>query len=400
MVLILLFLCAYIVPSIALNLLQIAHIKSALTQKAVLLDSLDYKKAGNYALENLYLDTLHKLIELGLCVFWVGFGLSFFWQWLYDLGLSEMWHHIAFLLLLLLLPLFVYLPLSLYETFSIDKRYGFCKQSVGLFFIDLLKSSLLSILIGGAIFYVLLWVMDSFSLWWLGGFVLMFGVIVVANAIYPTLIAPLFNKFTPLEDKELQSRIEGLLERVGFKSSGVFVMDASKRDGRLNAYFGGIGRTKRVVLFDTLLEKISKDGLLAILGHELGHFKHKDILKNLIITSIFLFALFFLAAHLPQSFFAQASLPQESTTTLALIFLLSPVISFWFLPLMGYFSRKAEYRADAFGASLSSKRCLANALVRLINENKAFPSSHWLYICFYYSHPPLLERLRALDYEI
>ena len=177
-------------------------------------------------------------------------------------------------------------------------------------------------------------------------------------------------------------------------------MDASKRDGRLNAYFGGIGRTKRVVLFDTLLEKISKDGLLAILGHELGHFKHKDILKNLATTGVFLFALFFLAAHLPESFFAQASLPQESTTTLALIFLLSSVISFWFLPLVGYFSRKAEYRADAFGATLSSKQCLANALVRLINENKSFPSSHWLYICFYYSHPPLLERLRVLDYEI
>lgn len=400
MVLILLFLCAYIVPSIVLNLLQITHIKSALTQKAVLLDSLDYKKAGNYALENLWLDTFHKLIELGLFVFWVGFGLAFFWQWLQELGLSGAWHHIAFLLILLLLPLFVYLPLNLYQTFSIDKRYGFCKQSVGLFFIDLFKTSFLSIIIGGAIFYVLLWVMDSFSLWWLGGFVLMFGVVVLANAIYPTLIAPLFNRFTPLEDTELKSRIEGLLDRVGFKSSGIFVMDASKRDGRLNAYFGGIGRTKRVVLFDTLLEKISKDGLLAILGHELGHFKHRDILKNLATTSIFLFALFFLAAHLPQSFFTQASLPQESSTTLALIFLLSSVISFWFLPMVGYFSRKAEYRADAFGASLSSKQCLANALVRLINENKSFPSSHWLYICFYYSHPPLLERLRALDYEV
>ncbi|HIV48967.1 M48 family metallopeptidase [uncultured Helicobacter sp.] len=400
MVLIILFLCAYIVPSIVLNFLQITHIKSALKTKAILLDSLDYKKAGNYALENLMLDTIQKCVEFGLFVFWVVFGLSFFWQWLQEIGLNGAWHHIAFLLLLLLIPLLVTLPLSFYQTFSIDKRYGFCKQSVGLFFIDLLKTSLLSIILGGVIFYVLLWVMDSFSFWWLGGFVLMFGVVVVANAIYPTLIAPLFNKFTPLEDTELKSRIEELLDKVGFKSNGIFVMDASKRDGRLNAYFGGIGRTKRVVLFDTLLEKISKDGLLAILGHELGHFKHKDILKNLATTGVFLFALFFLAAHLPESFFAQASLPQESTTTLALIFLLSSVISFWFLPLVGYFSRKAEYRADAFGATLSSKQCLANALVRLINENKSFPSSHWLYICFYYSHPPLLERLRALDYEI
>lgn len=400
MVLILLFLCIYFLPSIALNLLQIAHIKSALNQKAILLDSLDYKKAGNYALENLRLDIVQKCVEFGLFVFWVSFGLSFFWQWLQDIGLSGYWHHIAFLLLLLLIPLFVNLPLSLYETFSIDKRYGFCKQSVGLFFVDLLKTSALSIVLGGVVFYGLLWIMDSFSFWWFGGFALMFGIVVLANAIYPTIIAPLFNKFTPLEDMELKSRIEGLLDKVGFKSSGIFVMDASKRDGRLNAYFGGIGKTKRVVLFDTLLEKISKDGLLAILGHELGHFKHKDILRNLAITGIFLFALFFLAAHIPVSFFAQVSLPQGSATTLALIFLLSSVLSFWFLPLVGYFSRKAEYRADAFGAALSSKQCLANALVRLINENKSFPSSHWLYICFYYSHPPLLERLKALDYEI
>ncbi|MFC3867588.1 M48 family metallopeptidase [Helicobacter equorum] len=400
MVLILLFVCAYIVPSIVLNFLQISHITSALNQKAILLDSLDYKKAGHYALEKLRLSIIEKIVELGLFAFWVMFGFSFFWQHLYDIGLSGVWHHIVFLLLLLLIPMFVNLPLSLYQTFSIDKRYGFCKQNVGLFFVDILKNSVLSIILGGVIFYILLWVMDTFSLWWFGGFVLMFGVVVVANVLYPTIIAPLFNTFTPLEDNELKSRIERLLDKVGFRSSGIFVMDASKRDGRLNAYFGGIGKTKRVVLFDTLLEKISKEGLLAILGHELGHFKHKDIIKNLIIVGVFLFTLFFIAAHLPTSFFTQTSLPQESSTILALMFLLSSVLSFWFLPLVGYFSRKAEYRADAFGAELSSKQCLANALIHLVNENKSFPSSHWLYIYFYYSHPPLLERLRALDYDI
>lgn len=400
MLLIALFLLLYSLPSIILALLQCTHIKKALTKEAILLDSKDYLKAGYYALANLRLGIIEKIIDAVVFCAWISFGLGALWAYLSAFGLNFYLQGVIFLLLLFLISALIKLPLSLYQTFGIDKKYGFCKQSVGLFFVDLLKSSVLGILIGGAIFYGLLWVIGNFEYWWIAGFCLVFAIVIVANAIYPTLIAPLFNKFAPLEDIELKNRIESLLSQVGFKSSGVFVMDASKRDGRLNAYFGGIGRTKRVVLFDTLLDKISKDGLLAILGHELGHFKHKDILKNIFIAGSFLFVLFFIASHFPTIFYTQSALPQNSAGTLSLLLLLEPVLSFWFLPIMGYFSRKAEYGADAFGASLSSKNHLANALVRLVNENKEFPSSHPLYIFFYYSHPPLLERLKALDYEV
>lgn len=398
MLLVSVFLLAYAIPAIILDCLQMRHIKKAITQKAILLDTKEYIKAGSYSVEKLKLNILSKITESALFAFWILFGLDFFYNDKLNM-LSGYYRDVAFVMLIVLISLLVGLPSALYETFSIDKRYGFCKQTPALFLLDTLKSSLLGLMIGGGIVFLLLWVMNNFTLWWIGGFVLLFCFIILANAIYPTLIAPMFNKFTPLQDTQLKERIESLMQKVGFQSSGIFVMDASKRDGRLNAYFGGLGNTKRVVLFDTLLEKISQDGLLAILGHELGHFKHKDIIKNIAIMGVFLFLLFFLASHLPESFFSQSHLPEQNACILALVILLSPIVSFWFMPIIGYFSRKAEYGADAFGASLISKSHLANALVRLVEENKSFPSSHSLYIFFYYSHPPLLERLKALDYE-
>lgn len=392
------FLLAYTIPAIVLECLQMRHIKKAITKKAILLDSKEYIKAGSYSIEKLKLNIVTKLTESALFAFWILFGLEFLWSNGLN-ALSGYWHDVAFIMLIMFVGGLVGLPSAFYETFSIDKRYGFCKQTPTLFMLDMLKSSLLGVIVGGGIVFLLLWVMNKFNLWWVGGFGLLFCVIILAIAIYPTLIAPMFNKFNPLQDLELKERIESLMQKVGFKSSGIFVMDASKRDGRLNAYFGGLGKTKRVVLFDTLLEKISQDGLLAILGHELGHFKHKDIPKNIAIMGVFLFLLFFLASHLPESFFTQSHLPEHNACILALAILLSPIVLFWFLPILGYFSRKAEYGADAFGASLISKSHLANALVRLVEENKSFPSSHPAYIFFYYSHPPLLERLKALDYE-
>lgn len=281
----------------------------------------------------------------------------------------------------------------------LDKRYGFSKQSNQTFVIDLLKGLGMTIVLGGAVLYLLVYTIYFFEYWWFYGALLSFVVIVLVNFLYPTWIAPLFNTFTPLKDENLQARIEGLLVSVGFKSSGIFIMDASKRDGRLNAYFGGFGKNKRVVLFDTLLDKVSSDGLIAILGHELGHFKYKDLLINLLVSGIFLFAVFFVIGQLPQSFFDELEIKKNAGNLLILLILLAPVISFWFLPVIGFFSRKAEYRADEFGSSLASKQALAEALIRLVNENKSFPSSHPAYIFFYYTHPPLLQRLKALDYE-
>ena len=203
-----------------------------------------------------------------------------------------------------------------------------------------------------------------------------------------------------LKDKELESKINNLLEQVGFKSSGVFCVDASKRDNRLNAYFGGLGSTKRVVLFDTLIAKLSHNELLAVLGHELGHFKNGDIIKNIGIMGVVLFLFFAIFGNLPDNIFISLALNKEAFSIIILFLIFSPILSFFLMPLISYISRHNEYAADEFGSNLASKDDLISALLKLANENKSFPLSHKIYIFFYYSHPPLTERFKELGYDV
>lgn len=390
----------FFVPSLVLNFLQYRHIESALRKKEVLLSAKAYQEAGEYALKKLGLDILQDFLGVLLFAFWVCCGFE--WLNAYTPSFSDLKLSSSVLLVLefLILTQIVFLPFKYHREMVLDKEFGFSKQSNYLFFMDFFKGVLLSIIFGGMALFVLMCIMERVELWWVWGAVFVFAVMILINFAYPTWIAPLFNTFSPLQDECLQQKIESSLEQVGFKSNGIFVMDASKRDGRLNAYFGGFGKNKRVVLFDTLLEKISCEGLIAILGHELGHFKHKDLIFNLLIQGLFLFFIFFIAGHLPKELFDGLELERDPGNLLNFLILIAPVVSFWFLPLVGYFSRRAEFRADAFGASLSSKRTLAEALLRLVNESKSFPSSHPWYIFFHFTHPPLLERLKALDYEV
>lgn len=390
----------YTLPNIILAYLQSKHIKLTLTKEPVILSPGDYKEAGEYSLEKLKLSVISSLIDMVMFLLWVFVGLI----WLQDIsdsfGLGNNLTSLIYILGFLLINFVVSLPLGYYSQMVLDEKYGFNKTTLGLYIKDLLKSFLMLMIIGGIVIFLILQIMEYFSYWWFYGFCLVFAIAILANVLYPILIAPIFNKFTPLEDLNLAQKIESMMTKVGFKSSGIFVMDASKRDGRLNAYFGGLGKSKRVVLFDTLLEKVSQDGLLAILGHELGHFKHKDILKNIFIMGVLLFVLFFIAGNLPTSIFEDLGVLPSSALTIVFLLLISPVVSFWAMPIIGYFSRKAEYHADEYGAALTNQRCLAEALIRLVNENKSFPCSHPAYIFFYYSHPPLLERLKALDYHM
>ena len=393
-----LFICLYALPSIILAFLQIKHIKLELQKPAILLESQDYKQAGDYAIASLRLNILTHLFEILTFSLWAIFGLHFLSLWLEStLGaFSPLWREIALVLGFVIIGSIIEMPFSIYKTFFLDKKFGFSKQTPSLFIIDTLKSLALSVVIGGIIVCLLVFIIENVALWWFVGFLAFLGVVILANLIYPTLIAPLFNKFTPLNDENLKSRIESLMNTIGFKSNGIFVIDASRRDGRLNAYFGGLGKSKRVVLFDTLLDKISADGLIAILGHELGHFKHKDVLFNLFLSACVLFALFFIAGNLPSILFSALGLENNHATSLTILLLIAPIVSFWVMPLIGYFSRKAEYRADSYSVSLTNARVLKEALIRLVNENKTFPYSPPAYIFFHYTHPPLLERLKAL----
>jgi len=255
------------------------------------------------------------------------------------------------------------------------------------------------IIIGGGLFALLSWIVVSYESWWLWGFILLFSIAIIVNIIYPTIIAPIFNKFNPLEEGELRDAIVSLMESAGLKSDGIFVMDASKRDSRLNAYFGGLGKSKRVVLFDTLIAKLNRDELLAVLGHELGHFSHGDIWKNIALMGGLLFVSFFLLGHLPDELFTTMGTIPNAGVKIAMMILLLPVISFIFTPVMSFVSRHNEYAADEFGSQMGGRENLISALMKLVTENKSFPKSHPLVIFFYYTHPPIIERLKELGYD-
>jgi STE24 endopeptidase len=221
--------------------------------------------------------------------------------------------------------------------------------------------------------------------------------------LYPAFRATFFDKLTPLSDEDLDEKIKELMEKTGFVSSGVFVSDASKRDARLNAYFGGFGKAKRVVLFDTLIEKLTTKELLAVLGHELGHFAHGDIYKNIGLVGFMLFAMFGIFGNLPEGLYLEMGLSSEPYVVMILLMLFMPVLGFVMMPIMGIVSRHNEYAADKMGSELggpSGAIELANALRKLVTENKSFPLSHPLYIFFHYTHPPVIERLKELGVDI
>lgn len=388
---------AYILLKIYISTMQIGYVDKAKNETPVLMTPGDYVKAGRYSIAKERLGMIETLIDYALLLLWIGIGLAWLDGWLMPLfEAGSIWLSVTFLLLFLFINQLASLPVQIYTTFVLDKRYGFSNMTPGLFLADLLKGLVMTILFGGIVIAAIVWIIQSYDSWWLYGFGLLFALMIAINALYPTLIAPLFNKFRPLEDAGLMQKIESLLAQVGFKSSGVFIMDASKRDSRLNAYFGGLGSTKRVVLFDTLLSKITHEELLSVLGHELGHFKHHDILKRIALMGILLFSAFYLFSHLPTELFLEIGIAQSPHAVLALFLLLMTPLTMLFMPILSFLSRQAEFKADEFGSKMGSQQALCSALTKLSGENRHFPKSHPLYVFFYYSHPPLLERLEKM----
>lgn len=388
----------YILTKVYISVMEVGYVSSAKNDKAVILTAANYLKAANYKIASQRIEILSSLVEYLVFIFWIGFGL----KWLEgaiqieDIALKS----VVFILSFGVIGFLFSLPFSIYQTFFLDKKFGFSNMDTKLFITDTLKSALIFILFGGGITWLISNIILSAENWWLWGFGLIFAIMIVINVIYPTLIAPIFNKFTILENEELKASIEKLLQSVGLKTDGVFTIDASKRDNRLNAYFGGLGKSKRVVLFDTLIEKLSKNELLAVLGHELGHFKHKDIIKNIFMMGLLLFLMFYIFGNLPLSLFEAIGIEKTPYAIIAMFLIFSPIISLFFMPLFGMLSRRNEYHADEFGAACESQEELASALQKLANENKSFPKSHPLYIFFYHTHPPLVERLKRLGVQI
>lgn len=390
--------CLYFAFNIYTSFMQIGYIKNAKNLKPIILDSEKYIEAGNYAIEKEKIAIVSSFYDFVLFMLWIGFGLSYLDSLV---QVESFWlKAVVFINLFIIINWFLTLPFELYSTFKLNKKYGFSNMTPALFIKDTIKTGVLFLLFGSIVIAGISFIINSFSAWWIWGFVFIFTVIILINMLYPVIRDKMYDKFEKLKDKELEQKIEALLDEVGFKSSGVFSVDASKRDNRLNAYFGGLGATKRVVLFDTLVEKLTHNELLAVLGHELGHFKNGDIIKNIGIMGAVMFAFFAIFGNLPDELFLGLSLNNEPYAIIAVFLIFSPILSFFLMPLISLISRHNEYAADDFGSNLSSKEDLVNALLKLANENKSFPLSHPLYIFFYYSHPPLVERFKELGYDV
>lgn len=390
--------CLYFLFSTYTSFMQIGFVKNAKKMRPIILDDEKYLEAADYSVEKEELSIISAFYSFIIFLCWIGFGLNTLDSLL---TIESTWlKAVVFVDLFIIINWILGLPFDLYTSFKLDKKYGFSNMTPALFIKDTLKTGILFLVFGSAVIAAISWIISSFNSWWIWGFIFIFAVIILINMLYPVIRDKMFDKFEALKDKELEEKIINLLNQVGFKSSGVFSVDASKRDNRLNAYFGGLGSTKRVVLFDTLIQKLSHNELLAVLGHELGHFKNGDILKNIAIMGVVMFIFFAIFGNLSDEIFLGLKLQNEPYAIITIFLLFSPILSFFLMPLISLISRHNEYAADEFGSNMQSKEDLVSALLKLANENKSFPLSHPLYIFFYYSHPPLTERFKELGYDV
>lgn len=362
-----------------------------------------HQKAADYTLAKLHIGRIGLAVETALLL-----GLSFGGglQALHDFWVSRLEgpaYGLALIFSVMLLSALVDLPLALYRQFVLEARFGFNRMTLRLFLLDLLKQGALGAAIGAPVVLAVLWLMGAMgSLWWLYVWLFWCGFNLLMLFIYPTWIAPLFNKFAPLDDAPLKARIEALLARCGFASSGLFVMDGSRRSSHGNAYFTGFGKSKRIVFFDTLLGRLQPAEVEAVLAHELGHFRHRHIIKRIVL--LFAMSLGFLAAlgQLLDAEWFYAGLgvsPAAQGTAMALIlfFLVVPVFTFLFTPLMSTLSRSHEFEADRYAATHASAGDLVHALVKLYEDNAATLTPDPLHSLFYDSHPPAALRIARLQ---
>ena len=361
----------------------------------------DHHKAADYSVARTRLGRLDTVIDaivlLGLTL---GGGINAIDQLWRRVPLGEPWHGALVILSVLLLVGLIGLPLSLWSTFKLEARFGFNRSSLALFFADRLKGLLLGLAIGGPLLLAALELMGhSGALLWIYVWALWLIVSLGLTWAYPALIAPLFNRFSPLSDESLRSRIEMLLSRCGFASRGVFVIDGSRRSAHGNAYFTGVGRNKRIVFFDTLINTLEPGEIEAVLAHELGHFKLHHIRRRLIISAVLALAGLALLGWLAARpwFYQQLGLSGVSDYGALLLFLfVTPAFTFFVTPLAAHWSRRDEFAADAFAAQHTPASALMAALVKLYRDNATTLTPDPVHSQFYDSHPPALARIAKL----
>lgn len=359
-----------------------------------------HQKAADYTVDRSRISRLTTLVDAALLLaLTLGGGLAWF-DAFWSARLDGLFYGLAMIFSLMLISGLIDLPFSLYRQFVIEARYGFNRMTPGLFFADLAKQTLLGLAIGAPVILAVLWLMGAMGqYWWFWVWLFWSGFNLLILFIYPTWIAPLFNKFSPLEDGEMKTRIEALLGRCGFRSSGLFVMDGSKRSSHGNAYFTGFGDSKRIVFFDTLLSRLSPNEVEAVLAHELGHFRRKHIVKRIVLMFAGSLGFLWLLGQLIDApwFYAGLGVPAGNTAlALILFFLVVPVFTFPLSPLMSHFSRRHEFEADAYAAEHTAAADLSRALVKLYEDNAATLTPDPLHSLFYDSHPPAAQRIARL----
>ena len=370
-----------------------------------------HQKAADYTLAKARLGLVHLAWGTFILLGWTLLGgLNLLNQTLLQSMDAGMAQQLALLAAFALISGVLDLPFSLYQTFVLEARFGFNKSTLTLWLGDLLKSTLLAAVIGLPIAWIILWFMGTTGhLWWLWAWGIWTGFQLLLMWIFPSFIAPLFNKFEPLADESLKARVTALMQRCGFAAKGLFVMDGSRRSAHANAYFTGFGASKRVVFYDTLLKQLNADEVEAVLAHELGHFKHQHITKRMLGMFALSLAGFAALGWLSQQVWFYTGLGAIPSTALAfgmsahddalalLLFMLAtPVFTFWITPLMAHFSRRDEFEADAYAMQQAQGSALASALLKLYEDNASTLTPDPVYARYYYSHPPAVERLARM----
>lgn len=361
----------------------------------------EHQKAADYTQAKIKLNNLEIIYSVGiLLIFTFGGGINWLSQ-VTDFSAHPLSSAVALLSSYLILNMLLQLPFSYYQSFHIEQKFGFNNMTNAIFIGDQLKGLILSISIGIPLLYVILWLMQALtSTWWLWTWLVLVGFNLLLLFIYPTFIAPLFNKFTRLVDEELSTKIHALLHNCGFIAQGIFIMDGSKRSSHGNAYFTGLGASKRIVFFDTLLKQLTHNQIIAILAHELGHFKHKHIIKQMLISFAFtLLTLYLFNLMLNQSWLYAAVHVQHLSNASGLLALLIifNLVSLPLAPLQSFMSRHNEFAADDFAKTHSQKQDLISGLVALYRDNASTLTPDELYVKFYYSHPPANQRIANLE---
>ncbi|MDP2742094.1 MAG: M48 family metallopeptidase [Hydrogenophaga sp.] len=364
-----------------------------------------HRKAADYTITKTRFGLLELALESALLLAWTLLG-GLDWLNMTLLGAlgGGMVQQLALLAAFVLIGGLVSLPMSWWSTFRIEERFGFNKMTPGMWVGDLLKGTLVGALIGLPIAALMLWLMGAAGpLWWIWAWGAWMAFNLLLLVLYPTVIAPLFNKFEPLKDEELKSRVNALMQRCGFAASGLFVMDGSRRSAHANAYFTGFGAAKRVVFFDTLLQQLSPPEIDAVLAHELGHYKRRHIVKRIAMmfaVSLLGFALLGWASQQAWFYLGLGVTPSmdapNDALALLLFMLVIPLFTFYLSPLAAQLSRRHEFEADAYAVAQTSGNDLASALLKLYKDNASTLTPDPVYARFYYSHPPASERLARL----